>query len=90
MPLLTLIPVSFALLPQTFMSWSGGGGGLQAGKGTAALITLLLMLSLGMLVRIAWSGMVFDVRAANPPKAGEGQAPVNGNRAAQANAGKRA
>ncbi len=90
LPLLTLIPVSFALLPQTFMSWSGGGWGLQAGKGTAALITLLLMLSLGMLVRIAWSGMVFDVRAANPPKAGEGQAPVDGNRAAQANAGKRA
>jgi hypothetical protein len=67
LPLLTLIPVSFTLLPQTFMSWSGG---VQAGRGAAALITLLLVLSLGMLVRIAWSGMVFDLPAAGATKEG--------------------
>ena len=33
LPLLTLIPVSFTLLPQTFMSWSAGSGGVQAGRG---------------------------------------------------------
>ena len=38
LPLLTLIPVSFALLPQTFMGWSGGSGGLQAGRTVAVVI----------------------------------------------------
>ena len=32
LPLLTLIPVSFTLLPQTFMGWSAGSGGVQAGR----------------------------------------------------------
>lgn len=61
LPLLTLIPVNFALLAQTFTSWSGGSGGLQAGRTVAAVTTLLLVLSLGMLLRIAWSGVIFDV-----------------------------
>jgi hypothetical protein len=90
LPLLTLIPVCFVLLPQAFTSWSGGSGGLQVGRTVAMVITFLLLLSLGMLVRIAWSGMVFDVQAANRPKAGEGHAPRGGSRASQANAGKRA
>ena len=90
LPLLTLIPVCFVLLPQAFTSWSGGSGGLQVGRTATVVTTLLLVLSVGMLVRIAWSGMVFDVRAANRPKAGECQAPRGGSRAAQANAGKRA
>jgi hypothetical protein len=68
LPILTLIPVSFALLTQTFTAWTGGSGGLQAGRTAAAVITLLLVLSMGMLLRIAWSGMVFDVPAAGPPK----------------------
>ena len=90
LPLLTLIPVNFALLPQTFMSWSGGSGGLQAGRTVAAVITLLLVLSLGMLVRIAWSGVVFDVPTASPTKEGDSQSHPSGQRAAQANANKRA
>lgn len=70
LPLLTLIPVSFTLLPQTFMGWSAGSGGVQAGRGAAALLTLLLVMSLGMLVRIAWSGIVFDVPPASPTQEG--------------------
>ncbi len=65
LPLLTLIPVGFTLLPQAFSSWSGGS---QGGRGVAAITTLLLVLSVGMLLRIAWSGVVFDVPAAETTK----------------------
>ncbi len=68
LPILTLIPVAFALLTQTFMGWSGGSGGVQAGRTVAVVITLLLVLSLGILVRIAWSGTVFDLPAGDPTK----------------------
>ena len=78
LPLLTLIPVSFALLPQTFMSW---GGGSQAGRTVAMVITLLLVLSLGMLLRIAWSGMLFDVPAAGPAKDAGAKGATTGKRA---------
>jgi hypothetical protein len=78
LPLLTLIPVSFTLLPQTFMSWSAGSGGVQAGRGAAALIALLLVLSLGMLVRIAWSGMLFDLPPGGAMKEGGAKAATAG------------
>jgi hypothetical protein len=68
LPILTLIPVSFTLLSQTFMAWSGGSGGLPAGQTAAVLISVLLALSLGMLMRIAWAGVVFDVAGAEPTK----------------------
>jgi hypothetical protein len=73
LPLLTLIPVNFALLPQTFMGWSGESGGLQVGRMVAVVITLLLVLSMGMLVRIAWSGMFFDLSAAGQAKDAKGE-----------------
>jgi hypothetical protein len=87
LPLLTLIPVSFALLPQTFMSW---GGGSQAGRTVAVVITLLLVLSLGMLVRIAWSGMLFDLPAGGQTKEGNGQSQAGGQKAAHAHSSRRA
>jgi hypothetical protein len=87
LPILTLIPVSFALLSQTFMSWSGGGGGSRA---VAGLITLLLMLSMVMLVRIAWSGEVFDVQPTGQATGRNGQSQSSGQEAAQARAGRRA
>jgi hypothetical protein len=90
LPLLTLIPVSFALLPQTVTSWSEASGGLQAGRTVAVVTTLLLVLSLGVLVRIAWSGMVFDVPPAGQTKDGNGQSQPSGQRGAQAKVGKRA
>jgi len=86
LPILTLIPVNFALLTQTFMGWSGGSVGWTA----AVVISLLLALSLGMLLRIAWSGMVFDVPPAGQTKDGNGPSQPGVKRAAQANAGKRA
>ena len=40
LPLLTLIPVNYALMTQTFMGWSGEIGGLQVGRTVAVVITL--------------------------------------------------
>ena len=82
LPILTLIPVTFTLLTQTFMSWSGGSGGLQAGRTVAVVTTLLLVLSMAMLVRIAWSGMVFDVPAGGPTKDAGAKGGTPGKRAA--------
>ncbi len=80
LPLLTLIPVCFVLLPQTFASW---GGGVEVGRTVGLVTTLLLVLSLAMLVRIAWSGMVFDVPKGEAPRQGDGQSQAGGQRAAQ-------
>jgi hypothetical protein len=82
LPLLTLIPVSFVLLPQTFMSWSGGSAGFQGGRTVPVVTTLLLVLSMGMLLRIAWSGMVFDVPAGGPTKDAGAKGATSGKRAA--------
>ncbi len=82
LPLLTLIPVCFALLTQAGAAWSGGSGGLQAGRTVAMVTSLLLVLSLGMLVRIAWSGMVFDLPAGGPAKDAGAKGATTGKRAA--------
>jgi hypothetical protein len=72
LPLLTLIPVSYILLTQTFESWSRGGAA------ATATIAVLVTLSVGMLLRIAWSGVVFDVQPGTPPKEGADQRPISG------------
>ena len=81
LPLLTLIPVSFTLLPQVFGNWSGESGASEGGWTVAAILTVLLVISLGMLVRIAWSGMVFDVPAGGSAKDGEAKGERSGKRA---------
>lgn len=81
LPILTLIPVSFALLPQTFASWSGGSGETQAGGTVAVVTTLLLVLSVGMVVRIAWAGVVFDVPPPGLTEEGGAKAATGGKRA---------
>jgi hypothetical protein len=89
LPILTLIPVNFALLTQTFMGWSGGSWGLQSGRTAAVVITLLLVLSMGMLLRIAWAGVVFDVQPGGPPNEGGTKSQTTANPTAQINAKKR-
>jgi hypothetical protein len=82
LPLLTLIPVNFALLPQAFMSWAGRSGGEAGGPKVAVLITLMLVFSLVMLLRIAWSGMLFDVPAVGGTKDAGAKAQATGKRGA--------
>jgi len=88
LPVLTLIPVSFVLLSQTFTGWWGGSGGLQAGRTAAAIITLLLVLSVAMLVRIAWSGVVFDVPASGRGKGAGAKSETTTERTAEGKGGK--
>ncbi len=88
LPLLTLIPVSFVLLAQTFTSWSGGAPGMQGGPLIGVLTTLLLVLSLGVLVRIAWSGVVFDLPSVNQAKDATGKAQPTARLEAQTGASK--
>jgi hypothetical protein len=56
------------MLAQTVISWFGGSQEVSGHQTAAAVITLLLVLSLGMVVRVSWAGVVFDVSAANPTK----------------------
>ncbi len=67
---LTLIPVNFILMGQTILGWSGGSQGMRDHRAAAIVITLLFALSIGMLVRVAWAGVVLDGQAAGGPKEG--------------------
>jgi hypothetical protein len=60
LPLLTLIPVSFVLLSQTVMAWSATRGETAAAPSGAIVLTLALVISIGMLMRIAYAGNAFD------------------------------
>ncbi len=57
LPLLTLVPVNFVLLSQSVMAWWGGSQAIQGGHWVALLITLLLVISMGTLMRVAYAGM---------------------------------
>lgn len=88
--ILTLIPISYVLLSQTVLTW-GGGTQQVPGRRTAALvITVLFLLSLGMLMRIAYTGVVFYGRMAEPTKDGVARLQTAGKPAAQAHAVKQA
>jgi hypothetical protein len=70
LPLLTLIPVTFVLLSQSVTVWSGTGEPVPGQRTAAAVITLLLLLSIAMLMRIAYAGVSFG----GAPGAHKGQA----------------
>lgn len=66
LPILTLIPISFVMLSQTVITWGGGSLEVPGRQRAAAVITLLLVLSIGMLMRIAYAGVLFDVQPGRP------------------------
>jgi hypothetical protein len=45
------------------LAWGGGTQGVPGRRTAAVVITLLFLLSIGMLMRIAYAGIVFDVQA---------------------------
>lgn len=74
LPILTLIGIAYVLLGQAVMTWSGKDGAAKGYWPAASVITLLFLLTMGMLVRIAHAGAVFggqppNSRAEAPPKA---------------------
>lgn len=88
LPILTLVPVSFVLLSQTVMAWTGGSQEMSGQRTTAIVITALFVLSIGMLMRIAYAGAVFDGQPASPTKHGGADPQTTGKPAAQADARK--
>ncbi len=59
LPILTLIPVSFVMLSQTVIVWTGGSEVVTGRRSAAVVLTVLLALSVGMLMRVAYAGLVF-------------------------------
>ena len=86
--ILTLIPISFALLAQTAMTWAGGSQEVPGRRLAAVVITALFALSMVMLMRIAYAGVVFDGQPARQRLADRDYKRW-GDTAAQSNAGKR-
>ena len=86
--LLTLFPVCYSLLSQTVIVW--GGEPMAGRRPAAAMITLLLVLSLAMFIRIAYAGAVLDGQPANPTKDGASKLRSTGKTVAQVNPVKRA
>lgn len=82
LPILTLIPVSFVMLSQTVITWGGGSQEVPGRQTAAAVITLLLVLSIGMLMRIAYAGVLFDVQPASPTTDGAAKPQATGKPAA--------
>jgi len=64
LPILTLALLAFVLLSQTVSVWSASGE--ASGRRAAAwVITAALLISIATLMRIAYSGVLFDQRPGN-------------------------
>jgi hypothetical protein len=88
LPLLTLFPMCYVLLSQTVIVW--GSEPMPGRQPAAAVITLLLVLSLGMFIRIAYAGAVLDGQPANPTMDGASDPQKNAKTTTQSKAAKRA
>ena len=84
LPILTLIPICFVMLSQTVMNW--GGQVLPGERSAMPVIAILLAISMGMLLRIAYAGVVFSGQPGIPVKDGGAKLPTAGKLGA--NAGK--
>jgi hypothetical protein len=54
-PILTLIPTTYVMLSQAIVTWAGGSQGMPAGRTLPSLITVLAVISFGMLMIIAYA-----------------------------------
>jgi len=70
LPLLALVAVILVTLSQTVIAWSRGGVETEGGRSAAAVITVLFVLSVGMLMRVAYAGVILDGQPANATKDG--------------------
>jgi hypothetical protein len=70
------------------MTWTDQSPGLPGRRSAAVVITGLFLLSLGMLVRITYAGMVFGGQPPNPTTEGGTKPQTTGKPTARANVGK--
>jgi hypothetical protein len=90
LPILTLVPVCFVLLSQTITGWASSGEGMPNRRTAAAVITLLFAMTLGMLMRIAYAGVVFYGQPTSPANDSGLRTSATGKSALKASAAKRA
>lgn len=88
--ILTLIPVAFLLLAQTVIGWSGGTTTVPRHEGVAAITTVLFLLSLAMLIRIAYAGVLGEGPATDRLHAGRAPSATGGGMEPGIHGGKRA
>jgi hypothetical protein len=88
LPILTLIPICFVMLSQVVMNW-GGGQDVPGQSSATPVMAILLVLSMGMLVRIAYAGVVFRGPAGGPAKDGGAKAPMAGKAGANSSKAQR-
>jgi len=86
LPILTLIPICFVMLSQTVMNF--GGQEFPGQRSATPVIAILLALSMGMLLRIAYAGVVLSGQPGGPAKDGGAKPPTAGRPATQANTSK--
>lgn len=82
--LLTLIPLNFVLLSQTVIGWGSANEGISGRLAAASATTLLLAITIGMLMRIAYAGVVFDGQPAQQMTDRDQKAQKTGNTASNA------
>ena len=90
LPILTLVPVNFTLLAQTVITWAGETANAPGHRAAAGVISLLLLLSLGMMIRIASTSITNYGQAARPAKDEGNKSNISGKPTIQANSVKRA
>jgi len=87
--ILTLVPLSFVMLSQAVLTWGEKTQAIPGRQTVALLITVLFVLSIGMLMRIAYAGVVFDGRSASPTKDAAAKSQSAEKSAGHVNAAKR-
>jgi len=58
--ILTLVPISYVLLSQAVLTWGGRIGGVSPNRLAPVLMFVMLVFSVGMLLKIAYAGATFD------------------------------
>ena len=84
LPVLTLIPINYILLSQMFFAWAGESQEVPGRQTAAVVITALFALSMGMLIRIVYAGVVFDRQPASPAQDAEAKFPTSSKPAGHA------
>ncbi len=90
LPMLTLAPVTYVMLSQTITAWSSGGEAASGRRAAAFVIATLFVLSLGMLLRVAYAGALGSGQSAGAAKDNGSRPQTPGDSNSQTNGIKRA